>query len=362
MSISYQYHKELLLNKTTAEMREFVEHSGQPAYRARQLLEWMYQKQASSFDELTNLPLSWREKLQEMATLTPFKSLRIQISADLTRKYLFELHDGRYIESVCIPMKEHFTLCISTQVGCALQCAFCLTGKQGFLRNLESGEILGQILAVQRDNLLPMRVSNIVLMGMGEPLLNYEQTIKAIRMMLSEEGCNFSNRKITLSTAGIVPGIKRLGQEDFTINLAVSLNAPNDALRSQLMPINTTYPLAQLLQVCREYPLPERRRITFEYIMFDQINDSLDHARQLTEVLRGIRCKINLIPLNITPSSPLRSSPKSAILTFQEHLLKHNYSTFIRASKGADISAACGQLSGQYHSFDDVILPDVDRA
>jgi 23S rRNA (adenine2503-C2)-methyltransferase len=184
-------------------------------------------------------------------------------------------------------------------------------------------------------------------MGMGEPLLNYEETVKAVRMMLAEEGLNFSNRKITLSTAGVVPGMRRLGQEDFLINLAVSLNAPNDEIRSQLMPINKRYSFAQLLQACRDYPLPERRRITFEYILLDQVNDALEHADQVAQMLRGIRCKINLIPFNATAETAFKASAEASILAFQERLLQHGYSTFIRASKGADISAACGQLSGQ---------------
>jgi 23S rRNA (adenine2503-C2)-methyltransferase len=212
---------------------------------------------------------------------------------------------------------------------------------------LSSGEILGQILAVQRELSTEERISNIVLMGMGEPLLNYDHTVQAIRMMLAEEGLNFSNRKITLSTAGIVPGIRRLGHEDFTINLAVSLNAPNDGLRSQLMPVNTTYPLHQLLHACRSYPLPERRRITFEYILFENLNDTPDHAVRLTNILRGIRCKINLIPFNATEEISYSPSAEDRILEFQNILLRHDYSAFIRASKGADISAACGQLRGQ---------------
>jgi 23S rRNA (adenine2503-C2)-methyltransferase len=339
--------KDLLLDKDVAEMSEFVCASGEPPYRVQQLLNWIYQKNALSFEDLTNVPKKWRTVLQDSVYLSPFRSFTVQPSADATRKYLFELHDGAYIESVCIPMKEHFTLCISTQVGCALQCGFCLTGKQGFSRNLSCGEMLGQILAARRDLPSNDRISNIVLMGMGEPLLNYEQTVKAIRMMVSEEGLNFSNRKITLSTAGIIPGIIKLGQEEFTINLAVSLNAPTDDLRSELMPINTTYPLHQLLQACRSYPLPARRRITFEYILLNRMNDSPDQAITLANLLHGIRCKINLIPLNPTTGIPYRPSPEENILAFQNILLHHGYSTFIRVSKGGDISAACGQLSSR---------------
>ena len=339
--------KNLLLNYTATEIQEFVEESGQPRYRARQLLEWIYREKVASFDEMTNLPKTWREELEEKTDISPFTSCSMQVSDDQTRKYLFTLQDRLAVESVCIPMKEHFTLCISTQVGCALQCTFCLTGKQGFLRNLQAGEILGQILAVQRDISPDAKISNIVLMGMGEPLLNYSQTVKALRMMLAEEGLHFSNRKITLSTAGVVPKMHKLGQEDFTINLAVSLNAPTDELRSQLMPINRTYPLQQLLQACRDYPLPERRRITFEYILLDQINDTPEHANTLTAILQGIRCKINLIPLNPTSKTPYRASSEETVLAFQQILLQRGYSTFLRASKGADISAACGQLSGK---------------
>ena len=342
--------KDLLLDKNMTELQEFVEATGQPAYRARQLLDWLYRKRAMSYEELTNLPKAWRDDLNNSTYLTPFRSFSVQVSSDQTRKYLFELHDGELVESVCIPMKEHFTLCISTQVGCALRCAFCLTGKHGFIRNLTAGEIVGQILAVQRDHAVDLRISNIVLMGMGEPLLNYDNTVKAIRMMLAEEGLNFSNRKITLSTAGTVPGMQKLGQEAFTVNLAVSLNAPTEDLRSQLMPVNKRYSLAQLIHACRVYPLPERRRITFEYIMLDQINDTLEQARTLAALLRGIRCKINLIPLNPNASTPFRPSSEKTILAFQNILIDQGYSVFIRASKGADISAACGQLRGRYQS------------
>ena len=317
-------------------------------YRAQQLLEWIYARRVQSFDEMSNLPKHWRIWLEEHAQVNPFCSYSVQESSDRTRKYLFELHDGRYIESVCIPMKEHFTLCISSQVGCALKCAFCLTGRQGFIRQLHAGEILGQILTVQRElATAESRISNIVFMGMGEPLLNYEEIVKAVRVMLAEEGLNLSNRKITLSTAGIVPGMQRLGREDFLINLAVSLNAPNDDIRSQLMPINKRYPLAQLLQACRDFPLPERRRITFEYILLNQLNDTIEHADQVAQMLRGIRCKINLIPFNATAETRFQTSTEERVFAFQERLLTHGYSTFIRASKGADISAACGQLSGQ---------------
>ncbi|MCP4400665.1 MAG: 23S rRNA (adenine(2503)-C(2))-methyltransferase RlmN [bacterium] len=342
--------KEILVGKNLAELQEFIKGSGQPVYRAQQLLEWIYVRRAKSFNEMSNLPKSWRAWLEEHAIVNPFSSYSVQKSSDQTRKYLFELHDGRYIESVRIPMKEHFTLCISSQVGCALDCAFCLTGKQGFIRQLQAGEILGQILAVQREvgsTETESRISNIVLMGMGEPLLNYEETVKAIHVMLAEEGLHFSNRKITLSTAGVVPGMTRLGQEDFLINLAVSLNAPNDEIRSQLMPLNKSYPLAQLLQACRDYPLPERRRITFEYILLDRLNDAPEHADQVAQILRGIHCKINLLPFNVTPETEFKASPESRILAFKERLLQHGYATFIRASKGADILAACGQLSGQ---------------
>jgi 23S rRNA (adenine2503-C2)-methyltransferase len=336
------------LDKNVTEMDEFVRISGQPRYRTRQLLEWIYQKCARSFDEMTNMPANWRAELQAAVHLSPFKSVSIQHAADGTKKYLFALHDDKLIESVCIPMKEHFTLCISTQVGCTLRCAFCLTGKQGFSRNLSSGEILGQVLTVRRDLLTEKRISNIVFMGMGEPFLNYAQTVKAIRMLLAEEGFNFSNRKITVSTAGIIPGIVNLGQENLTVNLALSLNAPTDELRSQLMPINKTYPLYELLQTCRAYPLRERRRITFEYVLLNDINDAPEHAATIAHILRGIPSKINLIPFNASFGTIYAPPSEEKILAFQNILLQHNYTTFIRASKGADISAACGQLSGQF--------------
>ena len=347
-------HKTLLLDFTQTELQQWVRDSGEPPYRARQLLDWLYKKYAIRVEELSNLPTAWRERLERLAELTPFTASSTQRSQDGTQKTLFQLHDGLSIESVRIVMKEHFTLCISTQAGCAVDCDFCLTGKQGFTRNLTSGEILGQILAAQRGLNAGERISNIVLMGMGEPLLNYANTVKAIRMMLAEEGLNFSNRKITLSTAGIIPGIQRLGQEDFSINLAISLNAPTDEIRSRIMPINQTYSLGALLDACRAFPLSERRRITFEYILLDGINDAPDHARALARILRGIRCKLNLIPYNASPDSPYLPSSETRTLTFQSILSQHDYSVFIRASKGRDISAACGQLRGSRQ-------PDVSR-
>lgn len=340
-------HKTLLLDFTHTELQQWVQDCGEPHYRAGQLLDWLYKKHAARVEELSNLPKSWRDYLSQSVELTPFRASSTQRSQDGTRKTLFYLHDGLAIESVQILMKAHYTLCISTQVGCPVNCDFCLTGRQGFMRNLTSGEILGQILAAQRNLSEGERISNIVLMGMGEPLLNYTHTMKAIRMMLAEEGLHFSNRKITLSTAGIIPGIQRLGQEDFTINLAVSLNASTDAIRSHIMPINQTYPLESLLDACRAFPLPERRRITFEYVLLDGINDKPEHARTLSKILRGIRCKINLIPYNATPGSPYQSSSEVRILAFQDILTQRGYSAFIRVSKGSDISAACGQLRGQ---------------
>lgn len=338
--------KLLLLDLPFSELEAWVLASGEPRYRARQLADWLYKKSAATVDELTNLPAAWRDHLSNTALLTPFTDAATHISHDGTRKFLFRLHDGASIESVCIPMKAHWTLCVSTQVGCAVKCAFCITGQQGFTRHLSAGEIVGQILAVQRALSESDRITNIVLMGMGEPLLNYASTVAAIRTMLAEEGLHISNRKITLSTAGIIPGIQRLGREDFTINLAVSLNAPTDAIRSRMMPINRTYPLQRLLDACRAFPLPERRRITFEYILLRGINDAPDHARTLSAILQGIRCKINLIPYNAVPGSPYQASSDEGILAFQNILAQRGYSAFIRASKGSDIAAACGQLRG----------------
>ena len=264
----------------------------------------------------------------------------------LITKFLFQLEDGLFIESVLIPERDHLTICISSQAGCAMGCRFCLTAKQGFKRNLTSTEIIDQVVLAKRFISNPEQITNIVLMGMGEPLANYDNVIKAIHNMAANDGLDFSHRKITLSTCGLVPQIRELGKEA-PINLAVSLNAADDQTRDVLMPINRKYPLEILLSTCKTFPLPHRKMITFEYILIKDINDRVEDAFRLAKLMTGIRAKINLIPLNQCTGIDLYTPSLERILRFQEILSNKNYTAIIRKSKGQDISAACGQLSAQ---------------
>ena len=333
------------------EMEEWARQHGLPAYRGRQIHSWLFRRLAGSFDDMSDLPKSLRSLLAREATLNNLRLIDSLSSEDGTRKYLFELRDGMSIESVLIPERNHWTLCVSSQVGCAMGCRFCLTGSQGFKRNLSTAEIVDQVIQVKLSMEAPERLTNIVLMGMGEPLANYENVVKALRILENETGMNFSHRKITLSTSGLVPEMVRLGN-DITVNLAVSLNATDDETRSSLMPVNRRYPIKKLLDVCRAFPLPNRRMITFEYILIDGINDRKEDAHRLCKLLAGLRAKINLIPLNPHQGSPYSPPPMERILTFQETLIDHHLTAIIRKSKGQDILAACGQLSGKHQSED----------
>jgi 23S rRNA (adenine2503-C2)-methyltransferase len=333
---------------TLAELEDFISGCGKEQYRARQLMKWMYQSGIDNFDEMTNLSREFRRTLQDLARISSLEIEEIQTSADGTKKALFRLSDGFFIESVLIREKNHWTLCISTQVGCPMKCAFCLTGEQGFKRNLKPSEIVGQITALRFGTPEGETIKNIVMMGMGEPLLNYENVVKAIEIMTSDLGLLLSRRRVTVSTCGIVPMIYRLG-DDISVNLAISLNAPDNSTRDMLMPVNKTYPLEDLIQACRGYPMPRRRRVTFEYILIADINDSAEHAKKIATLIRGIRCKFNLIRFNEYPGSLYKSPREENVAAFQNILVKHGYTAVIRKSKGRDILAACGQLSGQYH-------------
>lgn len=319
---------------------------GKERYRARQIMKWLYQHGAESFEEMTNLSKDFRAKMIDLARIGQPEIEKIQKSADGTRKILFRLEDGLSIESVIIPGKNHWTVCVSTQAGCQMGCTFCLTGKQGFKRNLHPSEITGQITQLRFNTPEGADIKNIVMMGMGEPLANYENTVKAIRIMTSDFGLGFSRRKVTVSTCGIAPMIDQLGK-DTCVNLAISLNAPDNARRSELMPVNRTYPLETLLASCLNYPMPGRRMLTFEYILMAGVNDAQEDAEMLASLLRGIRCKLNLIAFNEFPGSLFKTPPQETVTAFQQMLMKHHYTTIIRISKGSDILAACGQLSGQ---------------
>ncbi len=330
---------------TGSETEQWCESLGMPAYRGRQIRQWLFKKLALSFDEMTSLPKDLRRELARHSLAGRLERCETRVSEDGTEKVLFRLTEGHSIESVLIPEREHFTLCISSQAGCAMGCRFCVTGRGGFKRDLTAGEILDQVIQVRRAMPEPERLTNIVFMGMGEPLANYEAVLRAIHNLTAGDGFNFSHRKVTLSTCGLVPMIKRLGR-DASVNLAVSLNAADEDTRTSLMPINRRYSLDELLETCRAFPLPNRRMITFEYIMIRDVNDRDQDALNLARLLRGLRAKINLIPLNPHPALDISPSPLYRISVFQELLIQRNFTAIVRKSKGQDISAACGQLSG----------------
>ena len=329
----------------TRETQAWIESLGLEEYRGRQIRHWIFKGRVASFGEMTTLPKTLREQLKEHASISPLEAVETLASRDGTRKTLFRCHDAQLVESVLIPERDHFTLCISSQVGCAMGCRFCLTGKQGLIRNLTAGEIVDQVVQVRNTLAEPDRLTNIVMMGMGEPLANYDAVIKAIGNLVDDDGMNFSHRKLTLSTCGLIPQMKRLGR-DVRVNLAVSLNAADDRTRDDLMPINRKYPLEALMSACRLFPLPNRRMITFEYILLRGINDREEDAWNLVGRLTGIRAKVNLIPFNPHPGSRFSPSTPENMQRFQEILLKKNFTATIRKSKGQDILAACGQLSG----------------
>lgn len=331
---------------TLPQLEGWVESIGERRFRARQLFRSVYVRRIRSYDECTDLSRMFRVQLEHGTHLDALRPLDRQESADGTRKYLFELHDGNRIESVWIPDPPRYTLCLSSQVGCALGCRFCLTGTLGLKRNLSAAEIVDQVCQVQGDPAGHARITNLVLMGMGEPLANYESVLQAIRIMGDPNGLAFSHRRITLSTAGITPRLVQLGK-DSPVNLAVSLHAADNELRSELMPVNRTYPVDQVIEACRGYPLPPRKRITFEVVLLRDVNDSPKHARSLVKLLHGVRAKVNLIPFNAFEGTRFDRPSEKRVLEFQEVLLKAQVTAMIRQSRGADILAACGQLAGR---------------
>jgi 23S rRNA (adenine2503-C2)-methyltransferase len=338
-----------LKGMSLAETEAWIEGQGFPAYRAKQLRQWVFKGLATRFQEMSNLAKGIRLVLEEKAELTPLQLAETQVSKDGTVKYLFGLHDGLTIETVLIPERGRFTLCVSSQAGCAMGCKFCLTGKQGLRRNLTASEIVDQVIQVKRSMDDADRLTNIVVMGMGEPLANYDAVLRALHNIISEQGMNFSHRRVTLSTCGLVPQMHQLGK-DITVNLAVSLNAADDMTRSFLMPVNRKYPLKTLIAACKTFPLPNRRMITFEYILIEGVNDRPEDAARLAKLLSGLRAKINLIPLNPHSGWDMSPPPMERMLKFQETLVSHHFTAIIRKSKGQDISAACGQLSGKHGS------------
>ena len=333
-----------LKNLTSRELEELVISLGEKPYRGRQLMNWMYQNPVSSFEEMTNLPKKFRTKIEGVSCISTLETALVKTARDGTRKFLFTLHDENQIESVLIPEKKHQTICISTQVGCAMGCTFCLSGKNGLIRNLTAAEIVNQICTIKNDCLDKDTTTNIVFMGMGEPLANFENTLKALHILTDPLGFHFPCRRITVSTAGLTPQIKRLGQE-LPVNLAISLNSATNAQRDVLMPINKKHPLDKLIKSASQAILPPGKHVTFEYILMDGINDSLEDARALASLLRGVRCKINLIPFNEHEGAPFRRPETQAVDQFREHLSAQHFTVIVRYSKGTTIAAACGQLS-----------------
>jgi 23S rRNA (adenine2503-C2)-methyltransferase len=329
------------------EFEAYLLERKQPAYRARQVWQWLYQKRAASFAEMTNLSAIFREQLTADFSISRLEVERRADSADGTVKFLFRLADDRNIESVLIPEAKRLTLCISTQVGCGFGCRFCATALLGLKRNLQASEIVDQILEASRTLTEDRRITNVVLMGMGEPLANYAQTIKALGVMTSNSwGIGISPRRITLSTVGLVPQIRKL-MDETNVSLAISLHAASDELRSQLMPVNRKYSLRELMDCCRALPIPRRKRITFEYVLLRGVNDSAADARSLVELLRGVRCKINLIPFNPHPGSQYQRPENENVERFQQILFSHGLQVNVRRPRGDDIAAACGQLQGE---------------
>ncbi|KFB67314.1 23S rRNA (adenine(2503)-C(2))-methyltransferase RlmN [Candidatus Accumulibacter vicinus] len=344
-----------LLDLDAARLTAFLADNGEKPFRARQVLRWLHRFGQRDFDAMTDIAKSLREKLKTLAVVVPPGLIADRVSDDGTRKFLFDVGDGNVIESVFIPELERGTLCISTQAGCALDCSFCSTGKQGFNRNLTVAEIVGQLWqarqalsACQEQGGQSERViSNVVLMGMGEPLANLDNTVTALRLMLDDHAYGLSRRRVTVSTSGLVPAMDRL-RDECAVALAVSLHAPNDRLRDELVPINRKYPLRELLAACLRYlEKAPRDFVTFEYVMLDGVNDTDAQARELLVLTRDVPCKFNLIPFNPFPGSPYRRSPATRIRRFAELLSDTGVVTTTRKTRGDDIAAACGQLAGQ---------------
>jgi 23S rRNA (adenine2503-C2)-methyltransferase len=343
-----------LLGLTQDELRERFVELGEKPYRARQLYDAIYRRRITNFESITDLPKTLRRILEECTAIIRSRIESVFVSSDGTRRLLLKLGDGSEVESVFMPEAHRDTICISSQVGCPLACSFCMTGVIGLKRNMTAGEIVSQIIItlnqVYGEGVPVPHRTNIVMMGMGEPLLNYDAVMCAVRLFADQSGLAISPRYVTLSTAGIVPRIYDLAKEEIRPRLAISLTAPDDELRNQLFPINRRYPLAELIEACRRYPLGERERLTFEYVMLDSVNDRNRHARELVRLLANVRAKVNLIPHNPAPELPYASSPMDRILAFQRILTDAGLPSFIRRPRGQDISAACGQLAARHQA------------
>jgi 23S rRNA (adenine2503-C2)-methyltransferase len=340
-----------LLDLDRAGLVQYFLDRGEKPFRASQVMKWIHDQGVADFTAMTNISKALRASLQDEAEICLPEIAADHLSDDGSRKWLFRLADGNCIETVFIPEAERGTLCISSQVGCMLNCSFCSTAQQGFNRNLTTGEIIGQLWlaarALGQTSQGERVVSNVVLMGMGEPLLNYDNVVRAIHIMLDDFAYGLSRRRVTLSTAGVVPAISRL-REDCDVSLAVSLHAPDDELRNELVPLNRKYPIPSLLKACKEYAGEGRRRVTFEYVLLDGVNDSDAHARRLIRCLEGVPAKVNLIPFNPFPRTCYRRSSETRINRFFTLLNHAGIVTITRRTRGDDIDAACGQLAGRF--------------
>jgi 23S rRNA (adenine2503-C2)-methyltransferase len=342
-----------LLGLTQGKLEALLIELGEKPYRAPQIMKWLHHRWVDDIDEMTDISMVLRSKLKELGEIHEPEVVSEKKSADGTRKWLIKARSGSLVETVFIPEGPRGTLCVSSQVGCILDCSFCSTGKQGFNSNLTAGEIVGQVRLARKALALEFPelervVTNVVLMGMGEPLLNLENVLPAVELMMDDLGYGISKRKVTISTAGVVPGIEKL-VETTDASLAISLHAPNDELRNQLVPINKKYPIAKLLEVCRRYAnnLGDKRTITVEYTLIDRVNDQPEHAEQLVQLLDKFPCKINLIPFNPFEGSGYKRPSGVAVRAFQGRLVDAGFSTMVRTTRGQDIQAACGQLVGE---------------
>lgn len=342
-----------LLGLSPIQMKDFFESMGEKSFRASQLVKWIHQQGVSDFDEMTNISKALRDKLNEIAEVKAPLVVSDHLSKDGTRKWIIQVEGGSCVETVLIPEGDRGTLCVSSQVGCSLDCSFCSTGKQGFNRDLTSAEIIGQvwIAAKAYDSLGPTQnrvITNVVMMGMGEPLMNFDNVVAAMQLMMEDNAYGLSKRRVTLSTAGVVPKLDQLA-DHVDVSLAISLHAANDELRNELVPINRKYPIAELMESAQNYiaRMPDlRRKLTIEYTLIDQVNDRMEHAQELAKLLKDVPCKINLIPFNPFPLSDYQRASGNAIRRFQDYLIREGFTTTVRTTRGEDIDAACGQLAG----------------
>ena len=334
--------KKNIKDYTLEDLKEELKEIGEKPFRAEQIYKWIYEEEINDFDKMTNLSLSLREKLKELYEIKEFNILKKQVASDGTKKYLFDVLDGNAIETVLMQYHHGYSICVSSQVGCKMGCKFCASTGIPFGRNLTSGEIVEQIMAVQRDT--GIRISNVVFMGIGEPLDNYDNVVRAIHIINHPKGLNIGARHISVSTSGLVPNIYKLAEENIQCTLSISLHATTNEQRNAMMPVNKTYPIEELLQACRDYIEKTHRRISFEYALAKENNDNLEDAKRLVKLLKGMLCHVNLIPINKIENGQYTKSTNENIMKFRDYLNDHGIVATIRRELGSDIDAACGQL------------------